>query len=203
MIILDHEQGTEEWFKSKLGVPSASNFSKIICKDKKGAWVRSSQAKLYMYKLAAEIITEEREDTYKNNAMDRGNELESLARLHYEMVTGYDVTQVGFCLHDTIKCGCSPDGLINPDGGLEIKCGIGSTQVKRILEDKLPSDYFVQVQGSLFVSDRKWWDFEAYHPKFKSLIVRVCPDLEFHEALKFELTKFNAELDELVEKITC
>jgi len=30
MIILDHEQGTEEWFAARLGKPSASNFAKLI-----------------------------------------------------------------------------------------------------------------------------------------------------------------------------
>ena len=30
MIILDHEQGTEEWLAARLGRPSASNFGKLI-----------------------------------------------------------------------------------------------------------------------------------------------------------------------------
>lgn len=200
MIIIDCEQGSEEWRKVKLGIPSASNFSKIIAK--KGAeWVQSKSRTLYMRKLAAERITGVSEEGYTNAAIEAGNDTEAEARAYYALIRGISVQQVGFCFEDGKKYGCSPDGLVGEVGGLEIKCGIGSTQITRLIEGVLPSEYFHQVQGSLLVTGRKWWDFIAYHPKIKPIVIRVERDEVFIDALRFELKLFCAELDKLTERI--
>ena len=52
MIILDHEQGTEEWFAARLGKPSASNFGKLITATGKP----STSADGYINQLIAERL---------------------------------------------------------------------------------------------------------------------------------------------------
>ena len=191
------EQSTEEWFAIKAGIPSASNFDKLL--TVKGE--PSKQRTKYMYTLAGEKITGKKEETYQNAAMTRGIEMEAEARNCYDMIKGYDVKQVGFCMDDNRQYGCSPDGLVSEDGLVEIKCPLMATQVGYLLENKLPTDYFQQCQGQLFVTGRKWLDFVSYFPGLKPFITRVTPDKKFHAALKKELDLFVTELNEIAERI--
>lgn len=198
MVTLDIEQQTQEWFEAKAGVPSASNFNKIV--TTKGEI--SKQAEKYLYQLAGERITGIREEIYTNQAMQRGCELEAEAREYYELVNGVEVKQVGICYpNEDKKYACSPDGLIGDDGMIEIKCPLLSTHVSYLVKGKLPSDYFQQTQGQLFVTSRKWVDFMSYYPGVKPLLIRVYPDEEFIKKLSVALDKFCADLEKVVLKI--
>lgn len=194
MVIYDVEQGTDEWLNLRSGIPTASNFKKIV--TSKG-WP-SKQQKDYMYKLAGEIILGEKSENFQSEYMQRGNELEDEAIEVYEKITGYTVERVGFCLCDE-GWGASPDGLINEDGQVQIKCPKLETHIGYLLKNKLPTDYFQQVQGELFVTGRKWSDFVSYYPKFKPMIVRVERDEDFMELLEKELHIFLEELNKTVE----
>lgn len=196
MKIIQVEQGSQEWHFCRAGVPSASNFDMIV--TSKGE--PSKQAQKYMYRLAGERITGMPEETYQNTAMQRGVELEAEARMFYEMTYDCKVEQVGFCLADG-GWGCSPDGLVNGDGLIEIKCPSMAVHVGYLLEGKVPTDYFQQTQGQLLVTGRKWLDFISYYPVMKPLIVRVERDEVFIGKLQSELEKFVAELEEIVNKI--
>lgn len=198
MIILPHEQGTPEWLASRIGLPSASKFSDII--TTKG---EPSKSRIkYMHQLAGERVTKAKEETYQSAAMSRGILMEGEARRLFEMVKDIDVQQVGLCLEDNRRWGCSPDGLTLEDGGLEIKCPSMAVHVSYLLGNKLPTDYFQQVQGSLFVTGREYWWFMSYYPGIKPLFVKVEPDLKFHAALQLELELFSDELSEIVGRIT-
>lgn len=198
MKIITCEQRSDEWFAARLGVPTASSFDKIV--TMKGD--PSKQAQKYLYKLAGEKVSGKAEETYQNAAMQRGVELEDEARQLYQMITDTQVEQVGLCLADGAHVyGCSPDGLVGKDGGMEIKCPTISTHVEYLLGNILPTEYFQQVQGSLLVTARKWWDFMSYYPGLKPLIIRVTPDKVFHKALKAELEVFCTGLTEIINKI--
>jgi len=185
MKICSHEQGSPEWFEARLGIPSASMFSKIV--TTKGVW--STQADSYINQLVAERLTGEREEIYQSHHMIRGTELEPEARDMYCLVKDVEVQEVGFCLHDTLKAGCSPDGLIGEDGGLEIKAPAPATHVEYLRGGVLPSRYEQQVMGCLWITQREWWDFVSYHPNMKPLIVRVERDEEYIAALEECVTK--------------
>lgn len=197
MIICHHEQGTEEWFQARCGIPSASNFDKIVT----ASGDSSKQREKYLNRLAGEKVSGKSVDGFKSAAMERGVELEAEARSYYEIVTGRDVQRVGFCYHDDGEVGCSPDGLIGEDGGLEIKCPEIHTHVEYYRLKKLPTTYYQQVQGSLWVTGRDWWDFLSYFPGLKPLIIRVTPDKDFQEKLEAELEKFCDELKQVIEEI--
>lgn len=196
MTIIDCEQGTPEWFQSRLGRATASNFDKIVKMDGK----RSKQRDKYLYRIAGEMITGYPEDSYKSAIMQRGNDLEGEARSFYEYTTGQTVQTVGFC--DERYYGCSPDGLVGDDGMVQIKCPIMSTHVHYLIKNALPPDYFQQVQGELFVTKRKWLDFVSYYPGMKPLIVRVTPDREFQKKLKSELEDFYKDLKKVINQIS-
>ena len=185
MKICNHEQGSPEWFEARLGIPSASMFSKIV--TTKGVW--STQADSYINQLVAERLTGEREEIYQSHHMIRGTELEPEARDMYCLMKDVEVQEVGFCLHDTLKAGCSPDGLVGEDGGIEIKCPAPATHVEYLRGGILPSRYKQQVMGCLWITQREWWDFVSYHPNMKPLIVRVERDEEYIAALEECVTK--------------
>ena len=192
------EQGTPEWLALKCGVPSASEFDKIVTTAGKS----SKQREKYLYRLAGERITGCREEGYTNGAMERGAIVEAEARTLYEMIKGVEVEQVGVCYPNDDKAYlCSPDGLVGEDGGLEIKCPLMATHVSYLLDNVLPMDYFQQVQGSLLVTGRKWWDFVSHYPGIKPFIIRVERDEVFLKALQIELELFCKELIDITEKI--
>ena len=112
MIKINCEQNTPEWDALRLGVPSASQFEKIVQSD--GA--RSKSRDGYLYDLAGELRTGERQEKYKNSDMDRGHEREAESRQVYEFIHGVTVELVGFCFYDEKKLfGCSPDGFVGKE----------------------------------------------------------------------------------------
>lgn len=198
MIISKSEQGTEEWFKERAGIPTASNFDKIV--TTKG--VASKSAKKYMYQLAGERITGTKEETYQNANMTRGIELEGEARQAYSLLTDRSVEEVGLCyLDDNRAVGASPDGLVGDHGLIEIKCPTLAVTVEYLMNEKCYMAYWQQLQGQLYVTGRMWVDYVTYFPGMPLNVVRVERDEGFIESLKFELNIFNAELNKVVETI--
>lgn len=198
MLVSNVEQGSEAWLIERAGRPTASNFKKIITSTGKP----STSLSTYAFELAGERLLGGPGINYTNEYMQRGNELEPEARELYEFISGNKVEQVGMCYRDEEKLySCSPDGLVSDDGGVEIKCPKLSTHVKYLHDNKCPADYVPQVQGTLFITGRDWWDFMSYYPDVKPLIVRVYPDLEFHEKLEEGLNKLLDKINKIMRKI--
>ena len=197
MKILDCVQGTPEWFQARLGIPSASNFDMIV--TTKGE--PSKQRTKYMYRLAGEFVAGKAEEGYQSQAMLNGVQTEEEARSFYEFTKGVEVKQVGFCVSDCGRYGCSPDGLIGDNCLIEIKCPTVAVHVGYLLDNSLPTDYFQQTQGQLLVTGREYVDFVSYYPCLKPLIVRVERDEKFLALLESELKIFYQELQEVINKI--
>ena len=191
-------QGSEEWLKARMGVITASRFKDVVT-PARGDLSKSRVS--YMYELIAERMGAENE-FFKNDYMKRGNELEELARSTYSFVSNNEVYEVGMILRDDSKVGISPDGLIGGDGGLEIKCPKASTHVKYMLKGELPLEYKCQVQGSLWISGREWWDFMSFHPQLPPFILRVYRDEEFIEKMESHINNFVLEVDKATKQIS-
>lgn len=193
MQIIDCEQGSDEWFKARLGVPSASNFSAILAKGE-GKTRRS-----YMNRLAAEIITGEVGESFQSQAMERGKQMEDEARDLYAFIHDAPLQRVGFVLNG--PKGASPDSLVGTAGGLEIKTQRADLLVETLSLDRLPPEHKAQVQGGLWVCEREWWDFVGYWPKMPLFVKRVTRDEPYITNLSGEVERFNDELSLLVERI--
>lgn len=191
MRVINCEQGTEEWLAARLGVPSASSFGKLITPTGK----KSSTFDSYVNQLVAERITGEATPFPQTDAMARGTELEPHARDFYEFMTDNEVKEVGFIKHAVMEAGCSPDGLIDEMGGLEIKCPLAHTHVETLRGGKMPTKHIPQVQGCMWITRREWWDFVSYHPSMESLIVRVERDDEYIE----KMAELIAEACEIID----
>lgn len=199
MRILDFEQGTDEWLQARMGIPTASCFSKLITSTGK----KSTQMDGYLNTLIAEALMGKPAESYINEHMQRGNELEPEARAWYEFQTDLDVEQVGFVLRDDGLVGCSPDGL-TANGGLELKCPKAETHVGYLRKGTLPSTYVPQVQGCIWLCERDSWDFASYHPDMPKLLITVERDSRFIatlESLVNELSEKKAEILHQMEKL--
>jgi len=201
MLIVDCEQGDDEWFQARLGIPTASEFSNIIT-PAKGDYSKS--ATTYMHKLIAETITGKEATGFMSIWMERGKETEAEARSYYEFTQGVEVEQVGFIYRDERKLiGCSPDGILNKTKGLEIKCPSPGVMVNYLLNPALPSEYIPQLQGSMLVTGFDEWDFIAYHSDFdEQLIITVKRDREYISKLEMYLNKFITELKTKLLKLS-
>lgn len=155
--------------------------------------------KLYMRKLAGEILTGRPAESYTNIHMERGHEQEDEARKLYAFMTDAELQRVGFIRRG--NAGCSPDSLIGDMGGLEIKSALPHIQIERLEKNDLPPEHRAQVQGNIWIAGREWWDFVSYCPGLPLLVVRVHRDDGYIATLAGAVNEFNAELAELVERI--
>ncbi len=195
--ISDVVQGSIEWYAIRCGIPSASSFDKIV--TTKGE--RSKQREKYLYELAGERITGEPKSGYTNAHMDRGHEREPESRAMYEFINDCEVEIVGFCFLDEKKeIGCSPDGLVGEVGGFETKDALPHIQIERLEKGWSDADYFQQVQGSLYVTGREWWDLVSFSRGIKPIIKRFTRDEEFIKKLAIELKLFVNDINKLVER---
>jgi len=192
MKIIQCVQGEPEWLQARLGIPTSSNFGKIITPGGSP----SKQAGAYANKLIAEYLTGGPVDEYINAAMQEGIERESEARLLYELEISTDVVQVGFITTDDGLSGTSVDGMVDNDGLVEIKNPLASTHVSYLLDGKVPTKYLPQIYGQMHVAEKEWVDFLSYYPGLPHMIVRVHRDETYIAALIRELDSFNELMDE-------
>lgn len=196
--IIDCEQNSDEWFQARMGIPTASEFSTVMAKGRDGG--ASVTRKTYMLKLAGEILTGEPMENYSNGHMERGKVLEEEARDLYSFMTDSDPLCVGFIRNG--DKGCSPDALIEKNGGLEIKTALAHIQIERLQRADLPPEHKAQVQGNIWVAEREWWDFVSYGgAKLPLFVHRIHRDDGYIANLAGAVSAFNAELAEVVERI--
>jgi hypothetical protein len=132
-------QRTPEWYQVRAGKLTGSRAKHILAsgRGKEEAVGRRD----LRYQLAAERLTgQPQEDTYLNGAMQWGLDHEAEAIAAYEAATGAMVEAIGFCEHDSLAAGTSPDGFVGTDGIVSIKCPKTSTQVSYLKADAEPSD---------------------------------------------------------------
>lgn len=193
MEIFEVPQNSEDWLRVRMGIPTASCFSQILAKGE-GKTRRS-----YMLKLAGEIITGEPMEGFSNEHTERGHVLEPEARDLYQLNTGVELRRVGFIKNGRV--GCSPDSLIGEDGGLEIKTKLPHLLIDLILKNEFPSEHKAQVQGTLWITKREWWDLVVYWRGIPQFVKRAHRDEGYIANLAGAVNAFNEELDSVVKTI--
>ena len=189
--VLNVEQGSREWIEARLGIPTASQFGRIVTATGR----LSKQRETYMAELLAEwVFGEPKDDLADNKWVQRGAALEPQARRYYALQTDSEPETVGLCLTDDGTAGASPDGLVGADGLLELKCPAEYTHLLWLARGGLPTQHVAQVQGQLWVTGRCWADFMSYCPELPPLLVSCKPDEQFQAALDAHIPTFHAEL---------
>jgi putative phage-type endonuclease len=199
------EQKSDEWFAVRCGKFTGSRFADVLAKSKKDSKPLKARQDL-IWTIAAERIQGYQPKGASSYSMQWGVDNEPLAREAYEIKTGEFVTEEGFIQHPKYNfVGISPDGVINDDGLLEIKCPKSpEIHLQRFLNG-VPDEYVPQIQGALWVTGRKWIDFVSYDPdtadSFKLLIIHVERDEKFISDLENEILLAELEVQELVNQL--
>lgn len=190
------QQQSKEWFEIRKGKMTASHGQEIGNQGK--------GLETYILTLMSDYYSSVPEESYTNKEIERGIELEEQARNIYELENNVKIERVGFIERDEYV-GCSPDGLIGKDGGIEIKSHNNLKHFKLILDGEkgIDSKYIWQIQMNLLITGRKWWDYVAYNPNFEKglLVFRIKPDKEKHEALLKGIEIGKKQIEDIKNKL--
>ena len=208
--ILDCEQGSPEWFVARSGCVTSSRIADVVAKRKRvtaGKEPEEMACRRDMrYELMVELLTGNATQHYVSKWMEEGRDREPIARVEYEIATDCIVRTVGFVYHPFIKrAGASPDGLIDDDGLLEIKCPAVHTHVDYLLKGEIPEEYRPQMLWQMACCERSWCDFVSYSPevpeKYQLFIRRLeCSkeDAALIRGYELEVEHFNAQVDQML-----
>lgn len=199
------EQRSDEWFAMRAGKITGSAFGDVMNILKGGE--AGVNRKNLIARLAIERITGACADTYQNEAMRRGIELEAEACASYEAETGDFVEHIAFVVHPTYDfIGVSPDGLVGDDGLTEFKCPASMHKHLSALQTGDHAvEYKWQLQGQLWVTGRKRVKAVSYDPRFpeglRLAIVNVERDEKAIAELEAECLKVNALIEKALDEI--
>lgn len=198
------EQRTDEWYEARLGKVTASRVADVIAKTKSGY---STSRANYMADLVCERLTRKRGDSFQSAAILWGVEQEANARTAYEVSTGALVVETGFIPHGSIAMsGASPDGFVNEDGMVELKCPLSATHIETLLGGVVPGKYITQMQWQMACTGRQWCDYVSYDPRLPTnmqlFIKRIPRDNAMIEHLEHEVKLFLDDLDWKIRDLT-
>lgn len=198
-IVHDVPQRSEAWYQLRLGMPTASEFSKIVTSTGAESKGRSG----YAATLAAELYAGGSVDTWGGNVhLERGRTLEEDAIARYEFERDVTVTPVGFITTDDMSAGASPDGMVGDHGMIEVKCLKAENHIAAMLyfrkNWKCPTDYVQQTQGQMWIAGRVWADLIFYHPSLPMFVIRQEPNFDVISGLSSGIKALIAERDQIV-----
>ena len=198
-------QGSDSWFKARMGKVTASKLSDLMRKTKYGESTYKTRLRM---ELAIERITgKSASPNFMNQAMQDGVEREPDARKLFEVITGKEVALCGSFDHpEIVNTSASPDGLLRGENAvLELKCPTHVTHAKNLLSDKMPKNYEYQVQWQIACTESEYAYFASYHPDFpKDLrlkFVKVEKDVKLIAELEKAVREFDVEVEDLINKI--
>ncbi len=201
MKIHDVKQGSVEWCNLRAGIPTASELDALVSPT--GEVRTGEMPKTYLRDKLTEWYLGGALASANTMDMEAGKILEEDARPWYALTYDCDVEQVGFITTDDGAVGCSPDGLLANNRGLEIKCPKPETHAGYLLDGKLPKAYIAQVQSSMWVTGAESWVFLSFHRRFPKLVLEIGRDENYQnaisEALALFLAKFDAGKRRLIE----
>lgn len=193
--LLEIEQRTDEWYQARLGKATASRFKDVLTTIKSG---ESAARRNYKAELVVERLTNQQIERYSNKFMEWGVETEELAKVEYSLKTGNIVDEASFYVHKKLEAGASPDGLIDKDGLIEIKCRQIANHIAALKSDEVPAEYIPQIQGQLWITERKWCDFISFVPEMPAnaqlFIKRVPRDNSYIKMLEGAVKVFLEEV---------
>ncbi|EEP5982084.1 YqaJ viral recombinase family protein [Salmonella enterica] len=199
------EQRTDAWYQARLGKVTASRLADVMAKTKSG-YAASRQN--YMAELICQRLTGKPEEGFTNAAMMRGTELEPVAREMYAL-NEFDavISEAGLIDHPTIAgFAASPDGLVNDDGLIEIKCPNTWTHLQTLKTGVPKRQYLLQMHAQMMCTGRKWCDFVSFDdrlpPELAYFKTRINFDEVLAEEIEQEVVKFLTELETEIQNIT-
>lgn len=204
MKIHETEQRSLDWMRLHVGRVTASEFGQLVTplmKPKEGAGPHTFLCKKLAELYRGEPMCMLSPKQHQSAQMEQGLFLEETVLPWFEFTYDTPVRKVGFCETDDGLAGCSPDGLIGEDGGLEVKSPEPHTHCENLLEGVVPKEYMPQIHFSMFVTGRKWWKFVSYRKRFPALVVTVERDEALMLKIGAVVSDFQSKLAIAVEKL--
>lgn len=189
------KQNTKEWENIRKMKFTASNANAIL---NRGKGLDTLIKKMITEKYSSGNY-EQYVNKFSNEHMIRGKEFEDKARAIYELETGNKVIEVGF-IEKNQYVGCSPDGLVNDDGLIEIKNFNDDKYFELLLDGRIEKKYIDQMNYQLYVSEREWCDFFAFNPNFSKkpyFLTRIKRDEEIMKNIEICT---NEAIDKLIQE---
>ncbi len=199
------EQRTDEWHAQRCGKFTGSRFVDVLARNKKTGEKLKAWHEL-IWQVVVERLTQQPMEGPTGFALQWGTDVEPFARQAYELETGLAVEESEFIQHPKFPfVGCSPDGLVGSDGGLEMKCPKSSiVHLERFVEG-VPAEYVPQIQGSMWVTGREWWDFVSFDPRMPEshqlFIRRVKRDDAFIASLAVAIAEAEDAAQSLMDRV--
>jgi putative phage-type endonuclease len=203
-IIRGIEQGSPEWMALRIGKIGGSRVTDVLTEGRGGA--ESLTKRKYKNELIRERLTGRKLDTYKTPAMQRGIDLEPMARAWYEVKYNTFVDQVAIVLHPSIDGGqCSPDGIVEATNSLiEIKIPNPENHLDNLLTGgKQLEQYYDQVQWQLAcMPEKEFCDLVSYDPEMpdhlQGFVKRIYRDDEYINNMQNAVIAFLSEIETIV-----
>lgn len=204
MKIIDCVQLSPEWWEARCGLPTASAFNRIM--TSKG---RPSDG---IDGYIAELLAEKECQTPKyftqagkpsTPAMQRGTDLEPIARQWYETRIGRRVYSVGLCVTDDGRFGASPDFLADNVAGEdvcgEVKIYDDDLHAKWIKADTAPTQFLAQIHGQLLVTGRPLHHLVLWSETQEAKIIETRPG-ELTRQLRVCLEVFHSRFEKALKR---
>lgn len=190
-----HDQRTDAWQEARLGRITASRVYDVIAKTAKG--LPTAKYMDYAFQLAAERMTGQPTRTFTNDAMLWGIEQEAAALDFYSEYFNVTVTDSPFIIHKNMAyCGASPDGIVDNNYLVEIKCPQTNTFLRIKHENQPPENYVAQCQMQMMVTDAERVDLFFYDPRIidpvkQFFVFTIERDDQLIAQLENEIVQFN------------
>lgn len=200
------EQRSAEWFDARLGKVTGSKAGAVWNKTAKG--LRTADWKKYQDQLLAESLTAlPNDDVFVSYEMQRGIDLEPVARRAAAKLLGVAIRETGFLVSHTLRAGSSLDGDIEDFKAIvEIKCPRTTTHLQYIEEKGLPDTYMGQLLHNLYISKAEEIFFVSFDDRMPAhlqlcVVNRKAKDLPLEEYER-DLLAFLGELKHRTESLS-
>jgi len=205
MKFIECDQGTPEWLDARAGAITASTFADAISLLKRNSGEKKvGDPTDASDRLASDIAIERISgkpygEPPKTWLLQRGHDMETVARRRWESRTGLLAEEAGVCKTDDDWFGYSTDGLVDDDGLIEIKCPIDTNKIATMFKTGDVSEYIHQMQGGLWITGRQWCDFIMYVPDLEQVgndlyVKRIHRDDDFIDEMVRQLLRFRSNV---------
>jgi len=191
------EQRSKEWKEIRKGSIGGTRVKTVIAKNN--------------LPLVDELIAEKHsdtiEETFVNDAQQRGIDLEPFAISEFEERTELNVDSFGLVTNEKFPgCHLSPDGLILdgsgvPLSGVEVKCPSTKKHVEYIRTNRVPAEYKFQIYHYFAICDTvQTMYFVSYDPRFEIRPIHIVQ--VNREDIVEELQQFKTKLLKFIDKLS-
>lgn len=150
------EQRSAEWSQVRLGKITASEMATVLS----GSVTAKNEYLHRLRELQAPM------DLDHIPAIQWGRKHEDMALFRYELDNNIELKRPSFLRHPEHRwIGCSPDAVVLPAGGVEVKCPLSPEVHEATLKHGMNAEHMPQVQTCIWCCEADWWDFVSFDPR--------------------------------------